>query len=231
MAIQINWIHYHTTKHILFPSLKSRFLNHGLLFGKKVRARTLPCNEVRSYLKQSVLQSSFTHWHMFLLAVIPQKRSQQLVSSHGRSIRNYPADRGDIAATSQGQHWFFPGYVTQVKYRENENTSASKCKLLTHLPQNENYIHPSQTCLFRKMSAHPSLGRLGRRQLLKQHKQIWNLELLHLKSFTSTEYLWYGHWKAWNLFSAPPSTDISVKDNRLRMIFTLEKKNRPKEKK
>lgn len=117
-----------------------------------------------------------------------------------------------------------------MNYRENEDTSASKCKLLTHLPQNANYIHPSQTCLFRKMSACPSLGRPGKRQLLKQHEQIWNLKLLYLKSFTSTEYLWYGHWKAWNLFSASPSTDISVKDNRLRMIFILETKIDPRRK-
>lgn len=70
-------------KPIQFPSLKARFLNHGLLFGKKVAARILSCNEARSYQKQSVLQSSFTHWHVFLLPVIPQKRSQQLVTGHG----------------------------------------------------------------------------------------------------------------------------------------------------
>lgn len=159
----INQIYNCTMKLIQFPSLKARFLTHSLLFGKKVGARTLSYNEARSYLKQSVLQSSFTHWHVFLLPVIPQKRSQQLVTSHRKSIRNYPTDRGDIAATSQGQHCFFPGYETQINYMENENTSASKCKLLTHLSQNANYLHPSQTCLFRKMSAHPSLGRLGKK--------------------------------------------------------------------
>lgn len=159
-----------------------------------------------------------------------RRGASSLWQATGKASGTSPADRGDIAATSQGQHWFFPGYVTQMNYRENEDTSASKCKLLTYLPQNANYIHPSQTCLFRKMSARPSLGRPGKRQLLKQHKQIWNLELLHLKSFTSTEYLWYGHWKAWNLFSASPSTDISVKDNRLRMIFILETKIDPKRK-
>lgn len=102
-AEMINQIHYCIMKLIQFPSLKARLLNHGLLFGKKAGARELSCNEVRSYLKQSVLQSSFTHWHVSA-PWIPQKRSQQLVTSHRKSIRNYPTDRGDIAATSRGQH-------------------------------------------------------------------------------------------------------------------------------
>lgn len=100
------------------------------------------------------------------------------------------------------------------------NIFASECKLHSPIP---NLLIQENVCL--------SFVREARqKQLLKQHKQIWNLELLHLKSFTSTEYLWYGHWKAWNLFSASPSTDISVKDNRLRMIFILETKIDPKRK-
>lgn len=150
----------------------------------------------------------------YLLPVTPQKRTQQLVISHGKSIQEVAhLTEVTFAATPQGQHWFFPpGYVTKIDYGENESTAASKSKLVTHLPQNANCIHPSQTCSFRKMSACPSLGRSGKGQLLKQYEQIWDLELLHVKSFTSTEYLWYGHWKVPNLFSASPSTDISVKD-------------------
>lgn len=158
----------------------------------------------------------------------------------GKVTRTSPADRGDIVATPQGQHWFFPGYRTPTDYSENENTAVSKFKLLTHLPQNANCIHPSWTCSFRKTSVCPSLERSGKGQLFKQHQQIWNLEPFHLKSFISTRYLWYGHWKVWNLFSASPSTGISVKDmkkpfpfrdDRLRMIFTLETKTDPKKRK
>lgn len=170
-------------------------------------ARILSCNEVRSYLKQSVLQSLFA----------PCDSSEEDPAACDKPWEKHQEvahlTEVTFAATPQGQHWFFsPGYVTKIDYGENESASASKCKLVTHLPQNANCIHPSQTCSFRKMSACPSLGRSGKGQLLKQYEQIWDLELLHLKSFTSTEYLWYGHWKVPNLFSASPSTDSSVKD-------------------
>lgn len=157
----------------------------------------------------------------------------------GKATRTSSADRGDIVATPQGQHWFFPGYVTQIDYRDNENITVSKFKLLTHLSQNANCIRPYWTCSFRKMSVCPSLERSGKGQLLKQHEQIWNLEPFHLKSFTSTEYLWYGHWKVWNLFSASSSTDIMSRTWKIIPIqrwqaendLHLRNKNRPKEKK
>lgn len=226
---RINQIYYCTMKPIQFPSLKARFLNHSLLFGKKVGARTLSCNEARSYLKQSLLQSSFTHWHVFLLPVIPQKKSQQLVTSHRKSITNYPTDRCDIAATS-GSALIFP-WVCNSDELQGEweylclkmqviNTFVSECKLPSPI---SNLIIQENIC--------SSFIREVRQKIAAQ--TTWaDMELgaPSFKRFTSTWYLWYGHWKIWKLFSASPSTDISVKDNRLRIIFIL-KKNRPKENK
>lgn len=95
-------------------------------------------------------------------------------------------------------------------------------------------VHLSWTCSFRKMSA-VSSGRSGKGQLLKQCEQICNPGLLHLESFTSTEYLWYSHWQVWNLslslywyLSQGQEIEMIFRENRIEMVLNSETKNRPK---
>lgn len=150
----------------------------------------------------------------------------------GKASGTSPADKGDIAATPQDQHWFFPGYVTQIDCRANENTSASKCRLLTHLPQNANRIHPSQTHSFfrdvRKKTAAQTtwadmgLGAPSSEEFYKHGIfTIWSVK--GGKSLLSLSLYWYpsqGHKKS-----------FPCRDDRLRMIFNLETKIDPKRKK
>lgn len=130
----------------------------------------------------------------------------------GKAAGTSPADWGDIAATPQGQRWFFPGYATLTDYRENKDAPAWKCKLIPYLPTA--FTHPKPAHSGKPLSPLPALWRSGWEQLLEQRYQIRDPELLHLESFTSTEYLWCGHWKAWNLYLVSPSTSISIRDMR-----------------
>lgn len=107
---------------------------------------------------------------------------------------------------------FFPGYATLTDYRENKDAPAWKCKLIPYLPTA--FTHPKPAHSGKPLSPLPALWRSGWEQLLEQRYQIRDPELLHLESFTSTEYLWCGHWKAWNLYLVSPSTSICIRDMR-----------------
>lgn len=118
-------------------------------------ARILSCNAIRSYLKQSVLQSSFTHWHVFLLPVTPQKRSQQLVVSHRKSIRNQPSCQRWHCCYTTGSALIFP-WTCNSDWLQGEweylclkmqaiNAFASECKLHSPIP---NLLIQENVCSF-----------------------------------------------------------------------------------
>lgn len=84
-------------------------------------ARVLSCSEVRSYLKQSVWQSSFTHWHVSA----PCDSSEEEPAACDKPQEKHRELAQLTEVTLLLHHRvsidFFPGYVTLIDYRENEN--------------------------------------------------------------------------------------------------------------